>query len=284
MTARIPVQPVAAPSGPRLGALTQHNLWTLAALGFLAYYFTVMWHEILGHGLALYLLGAHHFVLTSTSMTSPDFPFDPQHISLGNRFVSAAGAIANLILGTVLYPVLLTLNRKPSHLAIRLFFWLLTALNFYFCFAYPLYSGIFGVADFAMVIESLPHHGVLRWLEVVVGALCCAATTRIFASTFAEFPESLWRLSLVPYAAASLVFCAAGLLIPNGAYLMLISVLPAALMGQSILLFVTPVARRLRAFPPKPNPIAASPVAVACGLVFVVIVLVTARGVRFSLP
>jgi hypothetical protein len=44
----------------------RHSVWTLSALGFLSYYVTVMWHEVVGHGSMMYLIGARHFILTST--------------------------------------------------------------------------------------------------------------------------------------------------------------------------------------------------------------------------
>jgi hypothetical protein len=279
-----PVETTAVPHRSDIGNVAQHNLWTLAALGFLAYYMTVMWHEIAGHGLALYLIGAHHFVLTSTSMTSPDFQFLTDRTALSGRFVAVAGVLANFVLGMALFPFIRLLSRRNANLTTRYFLWLLAALNFYLAFVYPLFSGIFGVADFAVAIVSLPHQAFLRALEIILGALLCAATVRIFASTFAEFPENRRRLALIPYVSASLVFCAAGLRIPNGAQLMLISVLPAALMGQSILLFVTPVSRRLQKTVPKPQVIALSRTAILVALVFVVVIFCTAPGVHFTVP
>jgi hypothetical protein len=277
-------EPVGSPAVSSLEH-DKHNPWTLAALGFLAYYITVMWHEIAGHGLALYLIGAHHFILTSTSMSSPDFELLTHRISPSARFVSVAGVLANFVLGGALFPLFRFVSRRNASVTICFFLWLLTALNFYLGFVYPLFSGIFGVADFANAIELLPNHALLRVLEVVLGALLCAATVRIFATTFAEFPENRWRLALVPYIAASLVFCAAGLRIPNGAQLMLISVMPAALMGQSILLFVTPIARRLpAATTAKPQVIGLSPVAILIALVFIVVIFYTAPGVNFTAP
>jgi len=118
---------------------------------------------------------------------------------------------------------------------------------------------------------------------VLIGALLCGATVRFFAVSFAEFPESLWRLALIPYVAASLIFCLAGLRNPSGAYIMIVSVIPAALMGQANLLLVTPVARRLRRAAPPPQAISASPTAIIIALAFVMIIILTAPGVRFTL-
>ena len=265
----------------------QVSIWTLAALGFLAYYITVMWHEIMGHGLTLYLIGAHHFILTSTSMNSPDIQYTADTITLGNRVVSVDGAISNIVLGLALFPLFRSLTRKNANFTLRLFLWLLCALNIFLGFVYPVFSGIFGVADFAQAILSLPHHALLRVLEVVIGTLFCVITVRFFAVSFAEFPENRWRLALIPYVSASIVFCLAGLRNPNGAHSMFISVLPAALMGQSILLFVTPIARRRQVVAPQsapPQAASASPTAILIALVFVVIIFLTAPGVHFTMP
>lgn len=272
----------AAPDRVREQA-ARHSLWTLASLGFLAYYVTVMWHEIVGHGSVMYLIGARHFILTSTSMSSPDVQLTGAEITTAARVVLLAGAFSNIALGLVIYPIFRFLTRTEANLTLRLFLWLLAALNFFLGFIYPLFSGVFDVADFSMAIVSLPHQALLRVLEVVVGALLCVATVRFFARSFAEFPESLWRLCLVPYVSASLLFCLAGLRNPDGDSL-IISVLPAALLGQCILLFVTPLARKLRVAPPPPQALPLSPVAISVALVFVVVIFLTAPGVRFTMP
>lgn len=261
-----------------------HSMWTLAAAGFLAYYITVMWHEIFGHGTAGYLLGARHFVLTSTSMFSPDLPISTQRITPGGRFVAFAGPLANAIMGIVIYPIFRAATRRNANLTLRFFLWLLAALNFFLGFMYMVFSGIFGVGDYAAVIAFLPFHALLRTLEVVVGGLLCAATVRFFAASLAEFAESLWRLCLIPYVSATLVFCLTGLRIPNAAHFMLIAVIPASLMGQAILVVITPVARRMRVATPRPEAIPTSPLMIAVALVFVAVVYLTAPGVNFTLP
>src|SRR5258708_39445150 len=68
------VSPQYVASSPRDLRPPKHNLVTLAAVGFLAYYTVVMCHEGAGHGLALYLFGARHFVLTPTSIHITDHP------------------------------------------------------------------------------------------------------------------------------------------------------------------------------------------------------------------
>lgn len=261
-----------------------HSVWTLAAVGFLAYYITVMWHEIFGHGTAGYLVGARHFILTSTSMFSPDLPMSTQRVTLSGRFVAFAGPLANAIMGFVIYPIFRAATRRNANLTLRYFLWLLAALNFFLGFMYMVFSGIFGVGDYAAVIAFLPFHALLRTLEVLIGLLLGVVTVRFFAPSFAEFSENLWRLSLVPYVSATLVFCVTGLRIPNSTHFMLVAVIPASLMGQAILVFITPVARRMRVATPQPEAIRTSPVIIAIALVFVVVVYFTAPGVNFTLP
>jgi hypothetical protein len=269
-------------SSANIQNLKKHSIWTLSAIGFLAYYITVMWHEVIGHGSMMYLFGARHFLLTSTSIDALDLPSNAQTGTLAGRWISLDGAISNVVLGVALYPVFRVLTRRNASLTLRVFLWLLVAVNIFIGFIYPFYSGTFGVADWADAIVGLPHHALLRVFEVASGAILCAGTVFFFAASFARFPESLWRLSFVPYCAAAVVFCLAGLRIPNGAELMVISVIPAALLGQSILVFVTPVARRWRSQTPSPEVIPISPVALLIALVFVVAILVTAPGLRFA--
>jgi hypothetical protein len=271
-------------SSIRTQDLKRHSVWTLSAIGFLAYYITVMWHEIIGHGSMMYLFGVRHFVLNSTNISNDGLllPARAQDGTVGGRLIAMNGAISNVILGVALYFVFRILTRRNANLTWRVFLWLLAALNVFIGFIYSFYSGIFGVADWSDAIVGLPHHTLLRVLEAVSGVILSAGTVVFFAKSFARFPESLWRLSLVPFFAATVVFCLAGLRIPNGAELMVISVIPAALLGQSILVFVTPVARRLRTQTPPAEVIATSPAALIVGFVFVIAILVTATGLHFA--
>lgn len=261
----------------------KHSIWTTAAVGFLAYYCIVMWHELLGHGTAMYILGARHFILTSTSLDTTDWAAT-RAVTLGDRWVAMAGAISNIVLGLALYPVLRVMLRRRANPALCLFLWLMSAVGIYIGCIYPVYSGIFGVGDWSDAIVHLPHHALLRTLEIVVGTILCLGCLRFFAVSFGKFPEDLRRLSLIPYFSAALIFSVAGLRIPHGAYLMLISVIPAALMGQSILLFIVPIARRLRQDGSPMQTIPASVPAVSLAVLFVVIILLTAPGVHFTMP
>jgi hypothetical protein len=262
----------------------RHSVPTLAAIGFLAYYVVLMCHEVLGHGVAFRMLGAHHFVLTSTSIDSSDTlaAFAPE--TLGYRFINAAGSLSTILLGILLYPLLILAMRKRANITLRIFLWLVVAVGIFHGFCYIIYSGLAGVGDWKEVIAFWPHQTLLRVLEVIFGTLICIGVVRFFAALFSTFPESLTLLALVPYASATFIFCLAGLRIPNGRYLMLISVLPASLMGQAILLFVAPVARRLRKESAPEEVVPTSATALFLAALFMVIIFLTAPGIHFMMP
>ena len=262
----------------------RHSVPTLAAIGFLAYYVVLMCHEVLGHGVAFRMLGAHHFVLTSTSIDSSDTlaAFAPG--TLGYRFINAAGSLSTILFGVLLYPLLILALRKRANITLRIFLWLVVAVGIFHGFCYIIFSGLAGVGDWKEVIAFWPHQTLLRILEVVFGTLICTSVVRFFAALFSTLPESLTRIALVPYASATLIDCLVGLRIPNGTYLMLISVLPASLMGQAILLFVTPVARRLRKESAPEEVVPTSATALCFAALFIVIIFLTAPGVHFMMP
>lgn len=262
----------------------QHNVFTLASLGFLVYYITVMWHEVIGHGSLMYLFGCHHFVLTSTSIEASDVPSNATTGTLRGRLISMGGTFANLALGFALLPLLKRMMRRGTDPMFSIFLWLLVAVNIFIGFIYPLYSGVFGVADWSEAIVGLPQHGLLRAIEIAIGTALSCLTVWAFAGFFSYFPESLWRLSLIPYFSSAVVFCVAGLRIPNGTELMIISVIPAALIGQAILLLVTPIGRVRRKQLSSMGTVPLSLTAIVVAFLFVGVILLTAPGVHFSVP
>ncbi len=262
----------------------RHSIPTLVAVGFLAYYVVTMCHEVLGHGIAFYMLGAHHFVLTSTSMDSSDTLAAIAPGTLGYCFICAAGSLSTILLGILLYPLLILVLRKQANITLCIFLWLVITVGFFHGFCYPIYSGLTCEGDWNDAIAFWPHQTFLRVLEVVFVTLICPGVGRFFAALFSTFPESLTRIALIAYASATFIFCLAGLRIPNGTNLMLTSVLPASLMGQAVLLFVTPVARRLRKEAAREQVVPTSPTALVFAALFVVIIFLTAPGVHFMMP
>ena len=262
--------------------ISNHNVFTLAAVGFLAYYVVGMWHELLGHGLALYLYGARHFVLTSTSMHSTDGIL-PSGAS-AHRVVEAAGSLSTILLGIALYPLVYRAFRDRANPVLRLFLWLVAAIGIFHGFSYIAFSGVANVGDWKEVIAHWPHQGLLRILEIVFGVAVCAWEVTFSARLFGEFSESLSRLALVPYFSGTVGFCLAGLRLPHAAYYFAISVIPASLIGQGILVFVAPVARRGCVLSIEKDVIPFCAIALVLAVIFLGILLLTAPGVHFTLP
>ena len=262
--------------------LSNHNIFTLAAVGFIAYYVVGMWHELLGHGLALYLYGARHFVLTSTSLDSTDGILPSS--ATASRVVAAAGSLSTILLGIALYPLVSRTFRDRANPVLRLFLWLVAAIGIFHGFSYVAFSGVANVGDWQVVINGWPHQGLLRTLEIVFGVAICAWEVRFFARFFGEFSESLSRLALVPYFSGTIGFCLAGLRLPHAAYFFAISVIPASLIGQGILVFVAPVARRSNIGTSEKDIIPFCAGTLVLAAILLGILLLTAPGVHFTVP
>jgi uncharacterized protein YggT (Ycf19 family) len=186
-------------------------------------------------------------------------------------------------MGLVLLTVLRHLFRSSASSIWKYFFLHVASVSMFIGFLYPAWSGIVNVGDFKDVIAMWPHSTLIRICEVALGTAACAYTVRLFAPYFAQFPESLWRLVLIPYFASAAAFCIAGLRLHNAIYYMAISVVPASLLGQAILPITPPIARRIRAAGPQFEAIPFNPIALVLALIFVVITLLTVPGVHFTI-
>ena len=140
------------------------------------------------------------------------------------------------------------------------------------------------MGDWKEVIAHWPHQGLLRISEIVFGVAVCAWEVRFFAKLFGEFSESLSRLALVPYFFGTVGFCLAGLRLPHAAYYFAISVIPASLIGQGILVFVAPVARRFNIGTSEKDIIPFCAGTLFLAAILLGILLLTAPGVHFTLP
>jgi hypothetical protein len=264
-----------------------HSTVALAAFGFIAYYLTVMWHEIVGHGAMMVAFGARHLVLTSNSMDSND-PVISTLFSTdaAERLVAINGSVANVALGAALYPLLSWLERRDASIEWRFFAWLMIAVNLFFGASYVAFSGVSGVGDWADAIYRWPAQWTWRWIEVIAGVVLCVAVTRLMATRLRAFPGGLARLTLVPYISASILYSVASLSDPNPRT-MIIATLPAAFIGQGVLLFAPLFAHRGRSGLPFEQPAqqviqvygAVLVLAMAC----IVLLVYTAPGIKITL-
>jgi len=151
--------------------------------------------------------------------------------------VDAAGTIVNLFAGAV---ALLAASRLKTGANLRYFCWILGALNLLPGAGYFMFSGIFGFGDWYEVIAGQPHHAALRLAMTLGGTVLYVAVVRWLAVTVKPFvPErSMYNtVGRLPYLAAGLFSCAAGVFDPLGVPLLLVSTMPAAFGGSSGLLW-----------------------------------------------
>jgi hypothetical protein len=197
-------------------------------------------HEGVGHGLTAFVRGDVPTELTSNHLSSlhPD------------RMVQAAGTIVNLIAGVV---AMLAASRVNAGANARYFFWILGALNLLPGAGYFMFSGIFGFGDWNEVISGMPYHAALRAGMTVGGTALYVAVVRWLAVTVKPFVpvRSMYNtVGRLPYCAAGLFSCAAGVFDPLGMTLLLVSTIPAAFGGSSGLLWAASLIPRGPAIEP----------------------------------
>jgi hypothetical protein len=220
------------------------DLPTVVAIAVLAYASANMVHEGIGHGGAALLLGAR-----PTMLNAIFFNYDEATVSeTGQRLISAAGSIVNLLVGL---PLVAFLPRVRSVLW-RYFLWLFAAVNILTAFGYLLFSGIGGIGDWSRVIHDYTPTALWRGAMIVAGAvLYFVVAPRLlmppldpWLGRIAGVRERRARtLSLVPYLAGGVTLCLAGFLNPLGWKLVLISAAAAAFGGTSLLAWYPAIPR-----------------------------------------
>jgi hypothetical protein len=226
---------------------------TVIAIAVLAYTIANVVHEGLGHGGATLLVGAR-----PTMFNAIFFNYDESTASrTAQRLISAAGSVANLVVGL---PLLAVAPRVRSA-RWRYFLWLFAAVNILTAFGYLLYSGIGGFGDWYRVIEGLPSQMLLRVGLIVAGAvLYFIVAPRLLMPRLDPFlgrdPAIRVRraraLSLVPYFAGGAALILAGILNPLGWQLVLISAAAASFGGTSLLAWSPALPRAPEPGTPEP--------------------------------
>lgn len=184
-------------------------------------------HEGVGHGVTAWLRGDVPTELTSNHLSSlrPD------------KWVEAGGTLVNLAVGAC---CLIIARRSGGRSNTRYFFWLLAALNLLPGAGYFLFSGIAGFGDWYEVIRDMSHPGAARIVMTIVGAALYVWFVRMLAVAVRPYvPErpTYNTVGRLPYYAACLFSCAAGVFDPLGIKLLLVSTMPAAFGGSSGLMW-----------------------------------------------
>ena len=205
----------------------RHDRLTIVSMAVIASALATLLHEGVGHGLTAFVRGDVPTELTSNHLSSlhPD------------RLVQAAGTLVNLAVGAM---ALLASSRIATRANPRYFLWILAALNLLPGAGYFLFSGIFGFGDWNEVIRDLPYHAALRIGMTVAGAALYLLIVRRLAVAIAPFladRSSYNTVGRLPYYAAGVFSCAAGLFDPLGMRLLFVSTVPAAFGGSSGLMW-----------------------------------------------
>jgi hypothetical protein len=190
-----------------------------------------MVHEALGHGTASWLTGDRILSLSTVAIQN----------ATANRFVSAAGTLANCILGVFCF---LVLRRTRLLTPLAYFFWVFGAFNLLNS-GYLITSAVLNSGDWANVIAGFSPPWLWRCVLGVAGATLYALAVRIVAQAMAGIVNrgevalaDLQRLVLPAYLAGGAVMTIASFLNPIGPKLILISGVGASFGLNSGLLFV----------------------------------------------
>ncbi len=205
----------------------QHSKLTIVSMAVIASASATLLHEGLGHGVTAWLRGDVVTALTSNHLSA----------LTADRWVDAAGTLVNLAAGAI---ALLASCRAGTRENLRYFLWLLAAFNLLPGTGYFLYSGIFGVGDWYAIIRGLPHPFALRFALTILGAALYVGVVRLLARALRPFvpgPSAYNTIGRLPYLAAGLFSCLAGLFDPLGLKLFLLATVAAAFGGSSGLLW-----------------------------------------------
>jgi hypothetical protein len=218
-----------------------HDKPTIVSMAVIASATATLLHEGLGHGVLAWLHGDIVTELTSNHLSDlkPD------------RWVDAGGTVVNLAVGFAA----LFASKSTKGANTRYFLWLLAALNLLPGAGYFMFSGIGGFGDWYEVIKGLPYEVLLRILMTLFGAALYVWVVRLLAVALRPFVTARGDYNTVgrlPYYAAGLFSCAAGILDPTGLKLFFFSTIPAAFGGSSGLLWADSIMPRTPLGEPAP--------------------------------
>ncbi len=207
-----------------------HDKPTIVSMAVIASAAATLLHEGLGHGVLAWLRGDIVTELTSNHLSDlkPDL------------WVDAGGTLVNLAVG---FAALLASN-SAKRANTRYFLWILAALNLLPGAGYFMFSGIGKFGDWYEVIRGLPHETLLRIIMTLFGAALYVSVVRLLALAVHPFVAARGEYNTVgrlPYYAACLFSCAAGILDPTGLQLFFLSTIPAAFGGSSGLMWADAV-------------------------------------------
>jgi hypothetical protein len=144
-------------SAPGAEVAAGPDVWTIVAIGIVAYALASVIHEGIGHGGACLLTGGHPVALSTVH-----FECDRE-----GRAVAAGGTVANCVAGLVFWLASRAATRATR---LRYFLWLSMTINLFDAGGYFLFSGVGNIGDWAAVIRGLEPSWLWRTGLTLLGA------------------------------------------------------------------------------------------------------------------
>ena len=188
---------------------------TVIAIAALAISFTVAFHEGV-HALACLAVGGD-LQEYSALYASCDSPSRWQA-----KIVAGSAPIYNLLAGVLLWLTLRGLENQPSET--KFFIWLFMMMNWFYGAGYFIFSGIFNVGDWAVVIDGWDPGWLWRGLMTIVGIVLFIFFVRqglkeygkMVGGNGEEQMRRANRLFILSYVTAFVVVLLAGFFCPFG--------------------------------------------------------------------
>lgn len=186
------------------------NLLTVIAIAIIAYAADDAVHELIGHGTIALFLKIKILAIASVGLQTAE----------SNRLVAAAGAIANVLAGSI---GLLSARRFHGSASWRYFLWLFGFLNLMNGTGYLMASALLNSGDWAVVIAGLQPPMMWRGGMGLVGLCLFAACIRWATTAMTTMiregsvnPRDIVRLTLPAYFAGGILFVVASVFNPYG--------------------------------------------------------------------
>ncbi|HUY78985.1 MAG TPA: hypothetical protein VMV29_19585 [Ktedonobacterales bacterium] len=211
------------------------DLVTVGSIAVVVYLISVFTHEALGHGVAALIVGAHVNQVTSVDLDASSVG------GWSDRFVAAAGCLAQFILGGVSLAFYRT--RPPRQANARYFVWLLAHLNIFIPAGYLMALSFASFGDWNAFVQGLPDAFFWRLGLTALGvALSFAAQFSAVQGLDPFLGREIhmrrrrgFALTLAPYLVGGVVNTLAGALNPVSPQLILISAAAASFGGAAFL-------------------------------------------------
>ena len=231
---------VAAPDDAAVAAdpFPANDLLTVIGIALIVGLIAVFVHEALGHGLAVVLTG-HQL----TRVTSVDAEFDDGAIApRALRFIAAAGAFANVVVGFLAWGALRAVRGAQG----RYFLWLLGFSNFLVAGGYLLALSFTSFGDVHDFMAGLPLKPLWQIVSTAIGVVVSLVALRLAMRRLDPFlgwglaarKRRAIMLALPPYFAIGVSAIVAGALNPTSPELILISAAAASFGGNAFLVWL----------------------------------------------